>query len=286
MKKYFFLLLCLFSISSFNAQSDSTKLVYDVIYMKDGRVFKGEILSFNENNGTIIFKNKDGSKYTFKAEEYDRYRENVAYDAKKPFEIRPRKESGIEFHVGFNLGMISFNSDFTEDENFDRGPEGGYSYVNSSIRVGVGKYFNRQNYAGITADIGLTGLKNYFSAGFRYTYQYDGYKKNVAFYIPIELKYTSLQESSTFDHIDSTAQWVGGEKYNITSQREIKTNYSLMDLKIGQGFSFIMANKKSLNLELFFVKSFVLSSKMIDAQPEPKISTSINSFGLSLMYNI
>lgn len=59
-----------------------------------------------------------------------------------------------------------------------------------------------------------------------------------------------------------------------------------MDLKIGQGFSFIMANKKSLNLELFFVKSFTLSSKMVDAQPEPIISTSINSFSLSLMYNI
>lgn len=59
-----------------------------------------------------------------------------------------------------------------------------------------------------------------------------------------------------------------------------------MDLKIGQSFSFIMANKKSLNLELFFVKSFTLSSKMVDAQPEPIISTSINSFSLSLMYNI
>ncbi len=89
--------------------------------------------------------------------------------------------------------MISFNSDFTTDDNFYRGPTGAYSYLNSSIRAGVGKYFNRQNYAGINADIGLTGLKNSYSAGFRYTYQYDGYKKNVAFYIPIELKYTSLQ---------------------------------------------------------------------------------------------
>jgi len=59
MKKFLFALLCLICVSDLSAQDDTTKLVYDVIYTKDGRVFEGEILSFNENNGTIIFKNND-----------------------------------------------------------------------------------------------------------------------------------------------------------------------------------------------------------------------------------
>ena len=48
----------------------------DVIYMKDGRVLKGEILTFKESNGPINFVDYKGNKIAFAQEEYEYFIEN------------------------------------------------------------------------------------------------------------------------------------------------------------------------------------------------------------------
>ena len=285
MKKFLFALLCLICVSDLSAQDDTTKLVYDVIYMKDGRVFKGEILSFNENNGTIIFKNNDGSKYTFKAEEYDRYKENVAYDAKKDFELRPRKESGLEFQVGFSAAHVGMNPNLVVDDYY---LSGGYliSSLVAGVKIGVGTYLNRQNFIGGSVELGFTSSpKNYLSAGFRYLYQYDGYKKNVAFYLPIEAHFTSMKGKSQYKVADTSYFSDGSIAFDF-AYRDVDVKFSMASVSLGQGFSFILNNKKAVGVEISFIKYFVLISDVLAVPKQPKTDFTLNGFKLALLYSI
>ena len=60
------IILCLFlGVNTTVAQTDSTEYeIYDVIYLTKGGSLKGEILSFNEFNGLIVFKDNNGRKYS------------------------------------------------------------------------------------------------------------------------------------------------------------------------------------------------------------------------------
>jgi hypothetical protein len=253
--------------------------------MKDGRVFKGEILSFNENNGTIIFKNQDGSKYTFKQEEYTRYKENVAFDAKNDFELRPRKESGFEIQVGFSGVFMNQQPNFTADEYYINGADS-YGGMPLGVKFGAGTYLNRQNFIGGSVELGFTSNpKNYLSVGARYFYQYDGYKKNVAFYLPVELHFTTMQDSYQFstsdtNFVDNNGSWT------YPSYKDIKTKMSMVSLSFGQGLSFILHNKKAIGVEISFVKYFILNTRFEDAPKKPNTDFSINGFKLALLYSI
>lgn len=268
------------------AQTDSTQYIsYDVVYLRSGGYLKGEILSFNENNGVLIFKGIDGKKYTFTTNDYSSYEEKVAFPVKKAFVLKPRKETGLEFHLGFSASLQNMNSSIQADDYFieqDLGI-GGYAM---GIKGGVGNYLNRQNYIGASVEFGLNDYpKNFFSAGVRYFYQYDGYKRNVAFYLPIEAHFTSMKydgniSTSDTNFVDGNGSWTYPSTVAYTSQ------FSCISLSVGQGVSFIMNNKKSIGIELSFAKYFVLSSRITGLKQEPNTSFSPNAIKLSLLYHI
>ena len=284
------LLLLLATHSVTFAQSDSTKksVVIDIVHMKDGTVHRGEIISFNENNGTIVFKDTFGRKFTFVQADYKYYEENVVIQErnKKPFELRPRKESGLEVGLGMNISAVNFNSSFEPDSNYIYTSSGGYYYIHSNLKLSAGKYLNRQNFIGGVAEIGVSnGLRNYFSVGARYFNQYDGYKSNVGFYVPIEVKFTSFKETSRYEVVDTWSTTGGGLVFPITSDKDIEAQLTTVQFSIGHGFAFILHDKKSIQLELSYSKHFVLQTNFLKVVDLPKNSFTVGTLGISAMFN-
>ncbi len=256
--------------------------------MKDGTVHRGEIISFNENNGTIVFKDTFGRKFTFVQADYKYYEENIVLQErnKKPFELRQRKESSFEIGLGMNTSAVNFNTNFEPDSNYTQASIGGYYYIHSNIKLSAGKYLNRQNFIGGVAEIGVSnGLRNYFSVGARYFNQYDGYKTNVGFYVPIEVKFSSFKETSRYEVVDSWSTTGGGLVFPFTSDKDIEVSLKTAQISIGHGFAFILNDKKSIQLELNYTKHFVLQSTFLKVEKTPNSTFTVGSLGLTAMFN-
>jgi hypothetical protein len=273
--------MCLFSTAF--AQPTAETQTIDVIYMKDGRVLQGQILIFEEKDGDITFQDNYGRKYSITREEYKYFEENQLVrdrKSKRDTIVLSRKENEFEFSVGLSYGWYNPNSSFTEDlyylDNFNNG-----TYYPINLHVGAGKYFNRQHYVGLNAEFSIiSGLSPLINLNGRYSYQYDAYKKNTALYVPIELGYTSLTNSTSF-FLEDTTSFMGFEQQNYT----IKT--SAVNFGIGHGFNFMMKNKHSFAMELLVYKYFILNESFQETmQGTPKFSTSPIGAKLAFYVNI
>lgn len=257
-------------------------LVYDVIYMKNGKILKGEILIFEEKDGDLTFKDLQGKKYSITREEYDYFVEDKRYFVAKndTLVIRPRKEKEIEISLGFSVPILFQDNTFKADTNYESTSWGSTMYTPLSIKAGVGKYINRQNFVGANLEIGLSSKMNYYNIAARYFHQYDAYKKNVSFYIPFEVSFFNINSSHSFLKVDTL------DAYNYTDQ--ISVNHKILGLSLGQGVSFILNNKKSISLEMTLIKGFTISEKFIDIEgiPEPNISSAFKGLKFSFFYNI
>jgi hypothetical protein len=85
MNKFQMLVFALFLMLTSNivlAQDSTRYEVYDVIYLKDNRVLKGQILSYDSQLGGISFKDMYGRVYNFSRDEYKYFKEKQNFPIK------------------------------------------------------------------------------------------------------------------------------------------------------------------------------------------------------------
>jgi hypothetical protein len=275
--------------------------VYDVVAVykstTDGRgrtrnyvsELKGEILNYDESTGVLTFKDKDGRIYSFKSDEYKYFEYDKEFTRKvKNFVLRPRKESEFEISAGFRASFINLNDNFSADDYYVWSG-GGSSDLPISIFLGAGKYFGRRHYLGLNGEMALTSYgSGYISTGLRYCYQYDANKRNVAFYLPVELNYFRSNYDQNFQVNDTVIETSGGgTSISYPGNKNLEYSLSAVSVSLGQGIGFIMNNKHSIAIELSLVKYFPFGIKFKDLEQEsPNVRFSGNGFRLSLIYNI
>lgn len=286
--KFHLILFIFLGINSFvSAQTETNPnvLVYDVVYMKDGRVLKGEIIIFEEKDGDITFKDIYGRKYSIKREEYNYFVEDKRFLINKndTLVIRPRKEKELEISLGFNAAYLNASEDFKADDYYLHAYTSTVHFTPICFKFGIGKYINRQNFIGLSADVALaTEIKSYFNVGLKYVHQYDAYKRNVSFYIPVELLFNNLNMSSGYQVNDPAYT---SESYSKTF--EVTHSFQSLGLNLGQGVSFILNNKKSVSMELSLFKNYVISHGYEDLnRAGPKGDFNFNGMKFTFFYNI
>jgi len=91
MNKFQMLVFALFLMLTSNivlAQDSTRYEVYDVIYLKDNRVLKGQILSYDSQLGGISFKDMYGRVYNFSRDEYKYFKEKQNF----PIKVKSKKQ--------------------------------------------------------------------------------------------------------------------------------------------------------------------------------------------------
>lgn len=282
------LMSMLFS-SQMSFSQDSTQYVqYDVIYMKDGRILKGEIMSYDEQFGGISFKDPYGKMYNIGRNDYDYFKENVNFPVKpkKNKPVHPRKEDGFGFNIGLGMSYVNMNQETTADDYFVQD-----SYGNADIPITLsiegGKYFSRRHFVGLKAEYGLIGDEpGYLGAGARYVYQYDAAKTNTALYFPIEVKYQQLNMLTSYKINDTI--WYDASSYSYPGSVYSLGSFSNLGISIGHGIGFVMKGGRSINVEMSYTKLWILSVDYKDPIPgphEPKSTFTMGTFRLGMFYS-
>jgi len=259
--RYFLLLALLFvSVYSFAQKPEENIYNYDLVYMKDNTILKGEIIIFEEEDGDITFKDLKGKTYSITRDEYRYFKENVRYyeNDDKIRIIKNRKINEFEVSVGFLPALTLFeNVSPILSPNIQNANFGVYgSVLPLSVSLAVGKYFNRNHFIGINGNYGVVyasaDLNSYLSGGLKYKYQYDPYKNNLALYVLGSANYTSIQ--GKFRDVDIYG-------YSNHLVREIYNTYKIQypEIGVGHGFSWILKNKKSISLELSVSRALTLN---------------------------
>jgi hypothetical protein len=288
------LFLLLFSIFFFCptnllAQQEPVGIyIYDVIYMNDGRILKGEILVFEERDGDITFRDLEGRKYSITRKEYRYFVEDQRYyvNESDTLYIKERKSEEWEISLGFSGAFINLKQNLKATD-YIRSTGDSYAQMPLSLAFGVGKYINRQNFVGMRAEMGvISEARNFINFGFRYFHQYDAYKKNISFYIPVEVYFNSMVHTSDYTYMD-TNFYPPNTYVPYPNTMNVEVSIQSIGLSLGQGVSFMLNNKKSVSVELSLFKFFVLRQKYLDLEGEqPRGAFDINGFRLSLLYNI
>ena len=242
--------------------------IYDVVAVYrehvDGRgvtrqytsEMKGEILNYDGSTGVLTFKARDGKMYSLKSTDYKYFEYDKEFTSKNKQVVQlDRKDAGFEINVGLNAGYFKINHNFIADDFYINGMNSGAD-LPICLKLGVGKYLNKNSLVGINAEYALVIDNNsYFNIGTRYQYMYNP-SKNSAFYFPIELKFSRYQFNSQYQTSDTTFTNNSSWEYPTQLDTEITTNN--IELHIGQGISFALKNKKSLTLELLLLKQFAM----------------------------
>jgi len=90
---------------SASAQSTTTymdSLKNDVVYLKDGSIFRGTILKYYPN-ATLKMRILGGVKVKFKASEIEKILQSERAMDRKTLDLQPIKEKGLENHAYFSL---------------------------------------------------------------------------------------------------------------------------------------------------------------------------------------
>jgi hypothetical protein len=288
MNNFKILLFSLFLMLTSNVilAQDTTRFeVYDVIYLTDARVLKGQILSYDSQLGGISFKDLYGRVYNFSRQDYKYFLEKQSFPIKnkKQKEIRERKSNGIRYSLGLNTnyfyGLEKLEKDNLNSRKDTRGMAIGVS-------GSIGKYFTRNHFLGANAEIGvLTTQPRFYNFGVRYNYEYDQKQTNTAKYIPVELKYQNMILENT--GIPYTV--ITPNSY-IESSYYPKTEFSTVLLSVGHGFGFILKNGGSFNIELAYQRHITLSQKFYDLKTQdavgynPKFQVNGFRLGFSLSF--
>ena len=262
MKFTFFLFALLLTINSFG-QTDTTKTeeTYDIIYLRDGSVLKGQILSFDPSDGDITFVDMKGVKYFLTSADYKSFQENVVKKKKrsdeKTFELKPRKETEFDISVGFSIPFFGIsgekqNSETLYVENFYR------AYVPLCFNIGIGKYFGRQHFVGLNLDIAAnTTANSFFTTSLRYAHQYDANKRNLALYIPIEAQFNHFRDVMPYRAAINDTSFFGDGGYSISFPKtvDLDASFNSAGVSLGHGFSFILNNKHAISAEVMYFKT-------------------------------
>lgn len=287
MKKFKILIFALFLVITSNifAQDSTRYELYDVIYLNDGRILKGQILAYDSQLGGISFKDTFGRVYNFSRQDYKYFLENQNFPikTKKKKELRERKSKGIGFTLGLNTNYLYGLEQVEKDNLNSRKDTRGYAIGVSGT---IGTYFTRNHFLGANAEVGvLTSNPRFYNFGVRYNYEYDSKRTNTAMYIPIELKYQNMiLENSGIPYTEITPNsYIEGYYYP-------KTEISSILFSVGHGFGFILKNGGSFNIELAYQRHLTLSQKFYDLKPQdavgydPKFQVNGFRLGLSLSF--
>ena len=266
MKKVKLLVLVFFTVLISNvifSQDTSRFEVYDVIYLTDGRVLKGQILSYDSQLGGISFRDLQNRVYNLSREEYKYFleKQNFPIKEKKSKALRERKRDGIRYTLGMNYTYLYGLEKIQEDALSSRLDTRGFAI---GIQGSAGKYLTLNHFIGASGEIGvLASNPKFYSAGINYKYEYDLKQSNVAKYIPIELKYQNmiLENAGVPYVVETPNSYSSGYYYP-------KTEFSTLYLSIGHGFGFILKQGGSFNIELSYQRHLTLSQKFYDLKPE------------------
>jgi hypothetical protein len=287
MNKFQFLVFTLFLFLASNtilAQDSTQYEVFDVIYLKDNRILKGQILSYDSQLGGISFKDVYGRVYNFSREEYKYFREKEHFPikVKKQKGLYERKSKGLRYSLGLNTtyyyGLEKIETDVLNSRKETTG-------IGLGVYGTVGKYFTRTHFLGATAEVGVMTSQQYYNFGARYNFEYDLRKTNVSKYVPIELKYQNMfLQNSGLPYTEVTPNSSSSGFYYP------KAEFSTLFVSVGHGFGFILKQGGSFNIELAYQRHFTLSQKFYDLKPQdasgydPKF-VQINGFRLGVSFS-
>ncbi len=266
------------------AQDSTSYEVYDVIYMKDNRILKGQILSYDSQLGGISFKDIYGRVYNFSREEYKYFleKQNFPIKVKKQKGLIERKSKGIRYSLGLNTAYFyGLEKIETDDLNSRKESTG----LGLGVYGTVGKYFTRTHFLGATAEVGVMTSQQYYNFGARYNFEYDLRKTNVSKYVPIELKYQNMfLQNSGLPYTEVTPN------SSISGFYYPKTEFSTLFVSVGHGFGFILKQGGSFNIELAYQRHFTLSQKFYDLKPQDEVGydpkfPQINGFKLGVSFS-
>ena len=257
--------------------------VYDVIYMKDNRILKGQILSYDSQLGGISFKDLYGRVYNFSREEYKYFREKEHFPikVKKQKGLYERKSKGIRYSLGLNTAYFyGLEKIETDDLNSRKESTG----LGLGVYGTVGKHFTRTHFLGATAEVGVMTSQQYYNFGARYNFEYDLRKTNVSKYVPIELKYQNMfLQNSGLPFTEVTPNSSSSGFYYP------KTEFSTLFISVGHGFGFILKQGGSFNIELAYQRHFTLSQKFYDLKPQDAVGYDpkfqVNGFRLGFSFS-
>jgi len=283
-----FLVLAFFAVllSNFVLSQDSTRYeVYDVVYLTDGSVLKGQILSYDSQLGGISFRDSYNRVYNFSRQEYKYFLEKQNFPVKneKSKALRERKNDGIRYSLGLNNTYLYGLEKPEGDELSSRRDTRGFAI---GLYGSIGKYFTRSHFVGASGELGvLTSHPRFYNLGLRYNYEYDLKQSNLAKYIPVELKYQNMiLENSGIEYVEITPNSYSSGYYYP------KTEFSSLVFSIGHGFGFILKQGGSFNIELSYQRHFTMSQKFYDLKPEdadgydPKFQVNGFRLGCSLSF--
>ena len=252
-----------------SAQTDTLRTeVHDVLCLLKGGEIKGTILSFDEIGGGIVFRDLNGKVYSLAREEYRYFIEDKEFEVKQkgPKVLHPRKESGLAIQVGLSAAYLDLSHDFTPDDYYLNAVQS-QADMPVALKVVAGSYLNRANFIGLTAEYALlSGNSPSWQAGLRYLHQYDGYKTNLGLYIPLELAYQHQVVTANFALNDTIFDGTGG--YSFPDNRDLTASMNAVSISAGHGFAFMLANEKSVSLELTIVAHLLLSQQFEDLPRE------------------
>jgi hypothetical protein len=285
MKNFKILIFALFLVITSNifAQDSTRYEVYDVIYLNDGRILKGQILAYDSQLGGISFKDLFGRVYNFSRQDYKYFleKQNFPIKVKKQKVLRERKSKGLRYALGLNT---SYFYGIEKSENNDLNSRKESKGTAIGVSGTIGKYFTRSHFIGANAELGISSSQQLFNFGARYNFEYDQKKTNIAKYIPIEFKYQKMfLENSGIPYTEITPNSYSEGYYYP------KTEFSNLLFSIGHGFGFILKQGGSFNIELAYQRHIALSQKFYDLKPQDAVGYNpkfqVNGFRLGLSFS-
>lgn len=254
------------------AQTDSTEYTTeDIIYLEDGRILHGEIISFDEASGTIVFKDNQGLRYSFGRSEYKYFKEDEVIEVngrgQRERVLHPRKNSGFDIQLGFSGSSQAVTHTFKADDyhlsTWDTPDD-----IAAGIRIGLGLQVDSVHYIGAAIDLSfMTYNKSFNQMGLRYVYRYPAPKRNAAFYLPLEAKYSSTVADLVFEVPHEEFSWqTDNVLYDIT--------VTSWELSLGQGVQWGLPNKRAVSAEVAIFRHFNLEHEYGDVTPGQQIPDS------------
>ena len=295
--KIFLTFIGFFAVFHSFGQIDSTQITtYDLIYMKNGDILKGQIISFDISDGDITFVDERGNRYFISPVDYSSYKENIPYKKRKLEKmsgvervviVNDRKENEFELSIGFTVPFYNISGKSATEEDFHLNFQ--RAYVPLCLSAGFGKYINRKHFIGASFDFGTSSdIKSFYSVNAKYAHQYDQMKKNVALYIPVELSFNHFRNKMPFrvDQYDTTYYADGGYSASYPGARSYDISFNSIGLSVGHGFGYILGSRNSISIELAYFKNFILNTTYHAVKdPEPQIDFAIAGVRFNLKYN-